>query len=40
MDFVARNVARMASDRVVDSVERRLLLPVREEEREPSAIVV
>ena len=35
MDFVARNVARMVSDRVVDSAERGLLLPVRDEEREP-----
>jgi hypothetical protein len=40
MGFVARNLARMASDRVDDSAERRLLLPVRNEEREPSVVVV
>ena len=40
IDFVARNLARMASDRVVDDAERGLLLPVREEEREPVGVVI
>lgn len=40
IDFVARKLARMASDRVVDSAERGLLLPVKEEEREPARVVV
>jgi len=40
IDFVARNLARMASDRVVDDAEQGLLLPVREEEREPVGVVV
>ncbi|GAB7329053.1 hypothetical protein MBLNU13_g00895t1 [Cladosporium sp. NU13] len=40
IDFVARNMARMASDRVVDSAERGLLLPVKEEEREPAVCAV
>lgn len=40
MDFVARNMARMASDRVVDSAERGLLLPVKAEERESAVVVV
>lgn len=40
IDFVARQMARMASDRVVDSAERGLLLPVRNEEREPATVAV
>lgn len=40
IDFVARHLAKMASDRVTDSAERGLLLPVREEEREPAGVVV
>ena len=36
IDFVARHLAKMASDRVTDSAERGLLLPVRGEEREPA----
>lgn len=39
IDFVARHVARMASDRVGDSAERGLLLPVKEEEREQAGVV-
>jgi hypothetical protein len=39
IDFVARNLARMASDRVVDGAEQGLLLPVREEEREVGVAV-
>jgi hypothetical protein len=39
IDFVARHVARMASDRVGDSAERGLLLPVRKEERESAGLV-
>lgn len=34
IDFVARYMARMTSDPVVDGAERGLLLPVRDEERE------
>lgn len=40
IDFVARHLAKMASDRVTDSAERGLLLPVREEEREPAGVAV
>lgn len=40
IDFVARTMARMASDRVDDSAERGLLLPVKAEEREPGPVVV
>ena len=40
IDFVARQMARMASDRVVDSAERGLLLPVKNEEREPATVAV
>ena len=40
IDFVARNLARMTSDRFGDGAERGLLLPVGEEEREAAAGVV
>lgn len=40
IDFVARNLARMASDRVDDGAERGLLFPVRNEEREVAGGVV
>jgi hypothetical protein len=40
IDFVARNLAEMTSDQVVDGAERVLLVPVREEEREPTVGVV
>lgn len=40
IDFVVRHMARMASDRVGDSAERGLLLPVKEEEREAAGVVV
>lgn len=40
IDFVARHLAKMASDRVTDSAERGLLLPVREEERELARVLV
>lgn len=39
IDFVARHMVRMTSDRVTDSAERGLLLPVKEEEREPAGVV-
>lgn len=39
IDFVARLMVRMASDRVGDSAERGLLLPVKEEERESDGVV-
>ena len=40
IDFVAGQMARMASDRVVDNAERGLLLPVKNEEREPATAAV
>lgn len=40
IDFVAGDLARMASDRVDYSAERRLLLPVRKKEREPAVVVL
>lgn len=40
IDFVARYMARMASDRGVDGAERGLFLPVREQEREPAGEMV
>lgn len=39
IDFVARHLARMASDRVGDSAERGLLLSVKDEEREQPGVV-
>ena len=40
IDFVARNLARMASDRVGESAEQGLLLPIKEGEREPAVGVI